>query len=198
MAQQNGRTGADQTLLCAATLLGLLVVLVTIAGGVPATVVAVGLVALGIGAATVVRGRADWLRLVGRPAGALVLALGVATVAVGALLSPGDEQVADQTAAPSAGTATAPAPTPTTSAPTMDMTCPERSGASPLFGHEIVAAAPYSVVIDYGDGERYTNDDQHLSAVFSHTYPVDGTFVVAAVLTDATGQKVSASCTYRW
>ena len=202
MAQQrtgSDRLGPDQTLLCAATLLGLLVVLVTIADGVPSAVIAVGLVALAVGVATLVRGRAEWLRLVGRPAGAAVLALGVATVALGGVLSPSATQPADSTAAPSAGTATAPAaPTPTTPAPRMDVTCPSPSGDSPLFGHAISAAAPYTVVIDYGDGDVYTNDDQHLGAVFSHTYPVDGAFVVTAVLTDATGQTATASCTYRW
>ena len=189
------RRGPDQTLLCAATLLTLLVVLVAIAGGFGTSMIALGLVVFGVGAVTLVRGRAHWLRIVGRPAGAVVLALGFVTMAVGGIVSPPTQEAASETAAP---TAPQPAPAPTTPAPAMTMTCPADAGDSPRFGHEIAAAGPYSVVIDYGDGEQYRNDDQHLGAVFSHTYPDAGTFEVTAVLADATGQTAVATCTYTW
>ena len=88
---------------------------------------------------------------------------------------------------------------PTPPAPVLSMTCPPGgTTASPLFGHDISATAPYTVEIDYGDGHRYTNDDQHLGAVFSHTYHVAGTFTVTAVVIDPTGQMGSASCAYSW
>jgi hypothetical protein len=54
------------------------------------------------------------------------------------------------------------------------------------------------VVIDYGDGDVYTNDDQHLAAIFSHTYQRAGTFTVNARVTDATGQSAVATCAYSW
>ena len=80
----------------------------------------------------------------------------------------------------------------------MTMSCPGGGSASPQFGHTISAAAPYTVVIDYGDGDRYTNDDQHLGAIFAHTYKTAGAFTVGATLTDAAGQTVSATCAYSW
>jgi hypothetical protein len=84
-------------------------------------------------------------------------------------------------------------------APVMLLSCPGAGTvASPVFGHRIAAAAPYSVVIDYGDGDRYTNTDQHLGAIFSHTYKTPGTFTVGALLTDATGQTTTATCAYSW
>lgn len=84
-------------------------------------------------------------------------------------------------------------------APVMEMTCPSGGTvAAPQFGHRIAAAAPYNVVIDYGDGDRYTNDDQHLGAIFSHNYVSPGTFTVAAVLTDAAGQSTRSTCAYSW
>src|SRR3569833_292990 len=83
--------------------------------------------------------------------------------------------------------------------PAMAMTCPAGgSVASPVFGEQITAIAPYTVVIDYGDGDVYTNDDQHLDAIFSHTYRRAGSFTVNALLTDATGQTASAACAYTW
>jgi hypothetical protein len=79
------------------------------------------------------------------------------------------------------------------------MTCPAGgTDATPEFGRRITAATPFTVVIDYGDGDRYTNDDQHLGAIFSHTYSAGGSFAVSAVLTDATGQTAEAGCTYSW
>jgi hypothetical protein len=81
----------------------------------------------------------------------------------------------------------------------MTMSCPGAgTGAAPTFGHQITAKAPYTVAIDYGDGDRYSNDDQHLKAIFGHKYRTPGTFTVGAVLTDATGQTSSATCAYRW
>jgi uncharacterized membrane protein YgcG len=103
-----------------------------------------------------------------------------------------------------AAPATTAAPTTTSAslrppAPTMQLTCPNGgSNASPVFGQTISATAPYTVAIDYGDGDRYSNDDQHLGAVFSHTYKVSGNFTVEATLTDAVGQAVSSSCSYNW
>lgn len=193
------RHGADRTLVCAATLLFLLVVLVALAGGIRTATLTLGTVVLGVGAVAVVRGRADWLHLVGRPAGAVVLGLGVVTAIGGSLLAPAPRDIAAEIAAPSAdeGAATAPV-APAAPVPTMAMTCPADSGASPLFDEQVTATAPYTIVIDYGDGEQYTNDDQHLGAVFSHTYPGAGSFQVTAVLRDATGQTATASCSYSW
>jgi hypothetical protein len=54
------------------------------------------------------------------------------------------------------------------------------------------------VAIDYGDGDRYSNDDQHLNAIFAHKYLTPGTFTVGATLTDAVGQKTTATCAYSW
>ncbi|MGY1619035.1 DUF3761 domain-containing protein [Geodermatophilus sp. SYSU D00691] len=102
---------------------------------------------------------------------------------------------APRTTAPSSTAAVAPAPP----APVMAMSCPAGStNASPVFGHQITATAPFTVVIDYGDGDVYTNDDQHLGAIFSHTYRAAGSFTVHAVLTDATGRTVDAACAYSW
>jgi hypothetical protein len=93
-------------------------------------------------------------------------------------------------------TTAAPAPPPP---PTMKMTCPSGgSNASPVFSQAISATAPYKVAIEYGDGDAYSNDDQHLAAVFTHTYEVSGNFVVDATVTDAVGQTASASCSYSW
>jgi hypothetical protein len=82
-------------------------------------------------------------------------------------------------------------------APVLAMTCHSAgTAATAHFGHRITAAAPYTVTIDYGDGDRYSNDDQHLKAIFAHKYLKPGTFPVAAVLTDATGQTARATCAY--
>jgi hypothetical protein len=98
-----------------------------------------------------------------------------------------------------------PAPVPVTTTPppapaaVLVMTCPPGgSQASPVFGHQITATAPYTVSIDYGDGDRYSNDDQHLAAVFSHTYATGGTFTVSASLTDAAQQTAQSTCDYTW
>jgi hypothetical protein len=99
---------------------------------------------------------------------------------------------------PSTTTSTTPA-APPPPVPVMAMTCPAGgTSASPVYGQQITATAPYTVVIDYGDGDVYTNDDQHLAAIFSHTYQRAGTFTVNARLTDATGQSAVATCTYSW
>lgn len=83
--------------------------------------------------------------------------------------------------------------------PAMTLTCPAGGTASsPAFGHDISAVAPYTVTIDYGDGDRYSNDDQHLNAVFTHRYKAAGSFPVSAVLKDASGQTVTSTCTYSW
>ena len=81
----------------------------------------------------------------------------------------------------------------------MAITCPNGGTvAAPVYGQQISATAPYSVTISYGDGDQYTNDDQHLAAIFAHTYKTAGTFAVSAVLTDSAGQTASASCNYTW
>src|SRR3954451_23903511 len=100
--------------------------------------------------------------------------------------------------APSTTTSSTPvAPPPPV--PAMAMTCPAGGSVpSPVFGQQITATAPYTVVIDYGDGDVYTNDDQHLAAIFSHTYQRAGTFTVNAHLSDATGQSAAATCAYSW
>lgn len=54
------------------------------------------------------------------------------------------------------------------------------------------------MAIDYGDGDHYTNDSQHLDAIFAHTYQAAGSFTVTAVVTDAAGQTASATCLYTW
>lgn len=97
--------------------------------------------------------------------------------------------------APLITTSTAPAPVP---APVMTITCPTVGGASPAFGHDITATSPYTVAIDYGDGDRYSNDSQHLDAVFTHTYQSAGTFTVSAVVTDYFGQQAMSTCVYAW
>lgn len=80
----------------------------------------------------------------------------------------------------------------------MTISCPSSNVASPVFGQTITATAPYTVTIDYGDGDSYTNNDQHVNAIFTHTYRLRGNFTVTASLTDATGQHTSSSCTYSW
>ena len=112
---------------------------------------------------------------------------------VGGAVSPSAADTAAEAATPTSGAA------PVVPSPVMAMTCPAGGTvASPVFGQQITATGPYSVTIDYGDGDSYTNDDQHLGAIFSHTYPAPGAFTVTAVLTDANGQTASASCIYRW
>jgi len=181
-----------------------------------------GLCTLVVGGWALVRGRLDWLHVATRRAGLIVAVAGLGALIVGVTLSPVPTRTTDTaasgtlhkafrvippspSAAPVTETPEAVPPAPTTSAPalppapTMAMTCPPGgSVASPLFGEQISATAPYTVAIDYGDGDRYSNDDQHLSAIFSHTYKVAGNFTVSAVLTDAAGQTTTASCVYSW
>jgi hypothetical protein len=142
--------------------------------------------------------------------GAGVLVVGVAGALIGGLAggSPSSQNATATGAGASGAAATrivaGPSRTGTPSAsasatgPVMAITCPQNSGASPLFGHEITAATPYKIAITYGDGDSYTDTDAKLGAIFSHTYPKHGSFPVTAVLTDSAGKKVSASCTYTW
>jgi hypothetical protein len=215
--------GPDRTLVGVATIVGLLVVLVAITSGLGGAIGMLGLAAVVIGAIAVVRDGATWARIVGRRAAAAVALAGFVVMGIGGALSPQTatdntaagaaaptSSAAPTTAAPKA-TSAAPqplvaAPATTTSkapvlppAPVMALTCPNGGTvASPVYGQQISATAPYSVTISYGDGDQYTNDDQHLAAIFSHTYQAAGTFAVNAVLTDSAGQTASASCTYTW
>jgi hypothetical protein len=97
------------------------------------------------------------------------------------------------TAPTTAATSTSAAPV-----PPIALTCPTEGGASPRFGHEIAVPEPYSITIDYGDGDVYTNDSAHLGAIFSHTYAEPGTYAVNAVLTVPDGATATADCTYTW
>ena len=205
----------------AVTIGGLLFLLVAVASGIGAAIGFLGLVALVVGIVAVVRGGAAWARIVSRRAAVAVAVAGVAAMGVGGAMTPDPktENTASAAAAPTSSatpTTAAPsssaAPKPlvaaplTTSAapvlppaPVMAITCPAAgTNASPVFGQQIVATGPYSVAITYGDGDQYANDDQHLDAIFSHTYKVAGMFTVQAVLTDALGQTTSASCSYSW
>jgi len=211
--------------VAATTLLVLLVLLATIGGGVGNGVAVLGFAAFAVGAYAVVRGRASWVNIASRRVGAAALVGGFAVMGVGTAVSPPTQNTASEAAAPSssaapsstsrpAATSATPAPKaqlaapvtttqapppPPAPVPVLAMSCPGGgSVAAPVFAEQITATAPYSVTIDYGDGDRYTNDDQHLGAVFSHTYKVSGNFTVSAVLTDATGQTASASCAYSW
>jgi hypothetical protein len=187
--QPDGRT---RPALLVGSLLFVLVLLVSIADGIGSgllVMVAVVAVAGGVG---VVRSRAHWLSSVTLRAALGVTAAGFAAVAIGgAVPAPTQDAAAHATMSPPTTTAPQPAGP---GAPVLAMTCPVGSaGASPLFGQQITASAPYSVTID-----TYTNDDQHLGAIFSHTYLAPGTFEVTAVLTEATGTTTSDTCTYRW
>ncbi len=219
------RSGGEpnKILIGVATIVGLLVVLVAIASGIGAAIGTLGFAAFVIGAIAVVRGGATWARIVGRRAAAAVGVAGFVAMGIGGALTP--ETATDNTAAEAAAPTSSAAPTTsaprTTSAapkplvaapattmsqapvlppaPVMAITCPNGgTAASLVYGQQISAAAPYSLTINYGDGDEYTGDDQHLAAIFSHTYKVAGTFAVSAVLTDSAGQAASASCTYTW
>jgi uncharacterized membrane protein YgcG len=221
----NGSTNGkpDRRLIGVATLVGLFVLLVAIASGVGAAIGVLGLAVLVVGVIAVVRGGAAWARIVSRRAAVAVAIAGFVAMAVGGAMTPSPEtdNTASEAAAPissAAPTTSAPAttsaapkplvaaPVTTTSAapvlppaPVMAIACPAGGSlASPVYGQQISATAPFSVTINYGDGDQYTNDDQHLAAIFSHTYKVAGTFTVQAVLTDAASQTTSASCTYSW
>jgi hypothetical protein len=192
--------------VAAATLLSLLVVLVAIAGSIGAALITLGAVALAAGGCALVRRSARWPFVASRRVGVAVLGGGLAVAAFGGALAPHPQTAAGQAAAPSAtadtqtpSVAQLAAPAPAGPAPALAMTCPiGGTVASPEFGHDVTATAPYSVTIDYGDGDRYTDDDQHLAAIFTHRYSAAGSFTVNAVVTDATGRTASASCMYTW
>lgn len=207
-------------------LLLLLIVLTAIAGKIGIGLLIAGLVVLGIGLVAGIRGQARWASILTRRLGFAVAGAGLAAFVVGAVVSPAAPAstaahtsaqspqasgtsprttaaqprgvaVLPATTTPAVTTTTTPPPPPPV--PQLAMTCPAGGAvASPVFGQQISATAPYSVRIDYGDGDHYTNDDQHLGAIFSHTYHQSGSFVVNAVLTDATGQTATSSCTYNW
>jgi uncharacterized membrane protein YgcG len=205
----------------AATIAGLLFLLIAVASGIGVAIGFLGLVALVVGIVAVIRGGAAWARIVSRRAAVAVAAAGFVAMAVGGALAP--ETKTDNTAseAPAATTSAAPttsaprttqaAPQPLVAAPVtsaapvlpaapvMAISCPAGgSVASPVYGQQISATAPFTVTIDYGDGDVYTNDDQNLPAIFSHTYKAAGTFAVSAALTDAVGQMTTATCSYTW
>jgi hypothetical protein len=199
-----------------------------LSGGLGGGLIAVGLLVLAAGAWALLRGRLHGLGIASRRAAAGVAAAGFLVTGIGGSLAPAAdaEPLPEQQAAVATTTAPAPTtsqptstrpvqapatttaapttPTPTTTpalppAPVMSMTCPSfASGASPVFGRQISATGPYSVTITYGDGDSYTGDDQHLGAVFTHSYPSAGTFAVQAVLTDIAGQTATAGCSYTW
>ena len=145
-----------------------------------------------------------------RRIGVLIGALAIAGAIVGAVIlgqrdgSTAAAQDADATstspsaARPTAGPTMASAPATSTEASAMVITCPTGGGASTQFGHEIVLPPPYTVTIDYGDGDEYTNDSAHLDAIFSHTYEEPGTYAVNAVLTIPGVATAAANCTYTW
>lgn len=197
------------------------------ANGPGAGVAMLGFVALVAGGWAMVRGKASWVHLATRRAGLVVGVAGLAAFVAGTAVSPApktNDASASAAATPSSAarapveaapprssaptvnsapsTQVAPPNTPPPTrppAPTMALTCPSGgSSASPSFGQRISATAPYTVDIDYGDGDRYRNDDQHLAAVFAHTYRVTGNFTISALLTDGAGRTTSASCVYSW
>jgi PKD domain-containing protein len=198
--------GPGRTALLAGVLLFVLALLVTIADGVGSGLAVLGLAVLAGGAAWLVRGRTRGrqARTTGRRVALGVAAAGLLGTGIGtAVTPPAQETAAQQTAPGTAAPAPAPNATPQSSSPqtrpVMAMSCPPGSSlAEPVFGRQITATRPYSVVIDYGDGDVYTNDDRHLGAIFSHTYREAGSFRVTAVLTDSAGQTAAASCSYRW
>jgi hypothetical protein len=211
-------------LIGALTIGGLLLLLVAIAIGIGAAIGLLGLAVLTVGIVAVIRGGAAWARIASKRAAVAVAVAGCVATGVGGAMTPEPktDNTASEAATPtsSAGPATtAPTTAPSSSAakplvaapvttsaapvlppaPTMVMTCPTGgSVASPVYGRQIAATAPYTVTINYGDGDEYINDDQNLPAIFSHTYKAAGTFTVSAVLTDAVGQTTSATCTYTW
>lgn len=222
-ATGGGGNKPGRTLIAAATLLALLIALTAIAGQAGIGLVIAGVVVLGIGLVASITGQARWASILTRRIGLAVAGAGFVALMVGAAVSPAPpsstassssartpDAVGTTTQVPTShprGVALVPTTTPvvTTSTPPpppvpqLAMTCPaDGSVASPVFGQQITATGPYTVAIDYGDGDHYTNDGQHLGAIFSHTYHQAGSFVVTAVLTDATGQTASSSCTYSW
>jgi hypothetical protein len=200
--------GPGRTALLAGVLLFVLALLVTIADGVGSGLAVLGLAALTGIAVPLIRARADnrdrRARTTGRRVAGGIAAAGLLGTGLGTAVTPPAQETAAQQTAPATAVPTpAPDATPQASTPrtrpAMAMSCPSGSSlAAPVFGRQITATRPYSVVIDYGDGDVYTNDDQHLGAIFSHTYQTAGSFRVTAVLTDSAGQTAAASCSYRW
>lgn len=219
-----GRTLSLSTTQVVVLGLGVLLLVVGAAsGGVSGALMMAGLLAFLVGLVAVFRGQLPSMSIVSRRIGWAVAVAGFVALAVGGAVAPkattpaSSQQslVAQRTSsAPSREAVTSyseavpstSSAAPTTqaapvlpAAPVMAMTCPSGGTvAAPVFAHRIAAAAPYKVVIDYGDGDRYANDDQHLGAIFSHNYGAPGTFTVAAVLTDAAGQTTTATCAYSW
>lgn len=196
-------------------------------GGVGGCLAAIGVVAVLVGMWSSVRGAVPGLIITSRIAAVGVAVAGLGVIGAGeSLLQAADSQpvptqvaaeptssapattrptssrpvqAAASTVAPTTTAATATTSLPLRPAPVMLMTCPSAAaGAVPVFDRQISAAGPFSVTIDYGDGEVYANDDHNLGAVFSHRYPSAGTFVVQAVLTDVAGLTATASCSYTW
>lgn len=97
-----------------------------------------------------------------------------------------------------AATAGPTAPAAPSSVVPMAISCPTGAGASPLFGHDIVVPEPYTITIDYGDGDVYTNDSDNLDAIFSHTYGEPGTYTVTAEITSSAGGTATSTCDYTW
>jgi hypothetical protein len=190
--------GAARPALLAGSLLFVLALLVSVADGFRAGLALMVTVAALAGGVAAVRGRGNRLSGVTSRATLGVAAAGFAAVVLGGAVPPPAQDTAAQATVPPTGATSSPEPA-LPPAPAMAMTCPAgATGPSPVFGQQITATGPYSVTIDYGDGDVYRNADQHLGAIFSHTYLMPGTFEVTAVLTDAAGQTASAGCTYRW
>ncbi|GHE08341.1 excalibur calcium-binding domain-containing protein [Klenkia taihuensis] len=216
--------GPDRTIKVGAAVIGGLALLVLLTQGVGQALGVLGLAALVVGGAAAVRGRSRRLGIGSRRVAGGVVAAGLAVMTVGSAMTPSvptDTAAADAaqtsaartTSAPTSRSTSAPAerpfvaaPTTTTApspvlppAPVLAMTCPSGgTNASPVYGQQISATGPFSVTITYGDGDSYTDDDQSLAAIFSHTYASPGSYLVRAVLTDVAGQTAAAECTYAW
>ena len=216
--------GPDRTITVGAAVIGGLVLVVLLTQGVGQAIGVLGLAALVVGGAVVVRGRSRRLGIGSRRVAGGVVAAGLAVMTVGAAMTPSvptDTAAADAAATSAARTTSAPTsrstsapserpliavPTTTTAptpvlppAPVLAMTCPAGgTEASPVYDHQVTATGPFSVTITYGDGDSWTDDDQSLGAVFSHTYASPGSYVVRATLTDVAGQTTAAECTYAW
>lgn len=129
---------------------------------------------------------------------AAVLAVSTAVLAGCGFTSSLSDRLAASVSSAASSTPTAT----TTAAPdpaSLALTCPPGGTQSAAdFGHDITATRPYTVTIDYGDGQHYTNGDQYLDVVFAHAYSAPGSFTVTATLTDAAGRKATATCVYAW
>lgn len=218
--------GLDRSVTVGAAVVGGLALIVLLTQGVGQALGVLGLAVFVVGGAVAVRGRSRRLGIGSRRVAGGVLAAGLAVMTVGTAVSPSvptDTAAADAAATSAARTTSAttsrstsapaerpfiavPTATATTTqapvlppAPAMAMTCPAGgTNASPVYGQQITATGPYSVTITYGDGDSYTDDDQSLAAIFSHTYASPGSYLVQALLTDVAGQTVTAQCTYAW